>query len=361
MATYDLTQAELSGVISANLDASVRDFVLNFLFDDENSPGNSAFGHAQGMGHNNPPDDTIKVQISQGFQDLDKKAEALVLNNEHGVVETGGKLEAIIQNVSGDSDLRVTGHQDVLVATGIGDNFVDMQNSGDDIVLTGSGQDTVFDGAGNDTILAGNGNDSIAGGDGNEQLFDGEAGNDTIFGGDGNFDTLSGGDGRDVLFGGDGDNQLLQGGNQNDQLFGGDGDRNLLSGGTGADTIFGGDGDNNTLTGGDGADQIAVGSGANQMVDGGAGNDTIWAGEGGNTLFGGGGDDTFEINNHMGDSTIVGGGGHNTIDFNDRLQADVDSMETIAGQTTITFTDGQTITASQVQDLVFSDGTQHLP
>jgi hypothetical protein len=36
-------------------------------------------------------------------------------------------------------------------------------------------------------------------------------------------------------------------------------------------------------------------------------------------------------------------------------------METIAGQTTITFTDGQTITASQVQDLVFSDGTQHLP
>ena len=159
MATYDLTQAELSGVISGNLDASVRDFVLNYLFDDENSPGNSAFGHAQGMGHNNPPDDTIKVQISQGFQELDKKAEALVLNNEHGVVETGGKLEAIIQNVSGDSDLRVTGNQDVLVATGTGDNFVDMQNTGDDIVLTGSGQDTVFDGAGNDTILAGDGND----------------------------------------------------------------------------------------------------------------------------------------------------------------------------------------------------------
>jgi Ca2+-binding RTX toxin-like protein len=135
----------------------------------------------------------------------------------------------------------------------------------------------------------------------------------------------------------------------------------LLLGGTGSDTIFGGDGANNTISGGDGHDQIAVGDGADQMVDGGNGNDTIWAGEGGNTLFGGGGNDTFEINDHMGDSTIIGGGGHNTIDFNDRLQADVDSMETIAGQTTITFTDGQTITASQVQDLVFSDGTQHLP
>ena len=64
MATYDLTQAELSGVISANLDASVRDFVLNFLFDDDSSndggPGNSAVrsqSHArqsgqQFLGHN---------------------------------------------------------------------------------------------------------------------------------------------------------------------------------------------------------------------------------------------------------------------------------------------------------------------
>ena len=98
------------------------------------------------------------------------------------------------------------------------------------------------------------------------------------------------------------------------------------------------------------------------MVDGGNGNDTIWAGEGGNTLFGGGGDDTFEINSHTGDSTIFGGAGHNTIDFNDRSFAlDVDTMETIAGQTTITFTDGQTFTVSEVQDLVFSDGTQNLP
>jgi Ca2+-binding RTX toxin-like protein len=357
MATYDLTQAELSGVISGNLDASVRDFVLNFLFDEDSSgndggPGNSEFGRSHmpgspgnsefGLGHNQPPADTVTVQISDTFEPLNPQADVLVLNNAHGTVETKGQLDAIVQNVSGDSDLRVTGNQDVLVATGIGNNFVDMQNAGDDIVLTGSGSDTILDGNGNDTILGGNGNDFIDGGDGEEQLFDGEAGRDTIFGGDGNFDTVSGGDGNDSLVGGDGDNQLLMGG-------------------TGLDTIFGGDGANNTLSGGDGHDQIAVGDGADQFVDGGAGNDTIWAGEGGNTLFGGGGDDTFEINNHMGDSTIVGGGGHNTIDFNDRLQADVDSMETIAGQTTITFTDGQTITASQVQDLVFSDGTQHLP
>jgi Ca2+-binding RTX toxin-like protein len=359
MATYDLTQAELSAAISGNLDASVRDFVLNFLFDEDSSgsddgPGNSEFGRSHmpgspgnsefGLGHNQAPD-TITVQISDTFEPLNPQADALVLNNAHGTVEAKGQLDAIIQNVSGDSDLRVTGNQDLLVATGTGDNFVDMQGAaGDDIVLTGSGNDTINDGKGNDTILGGAGNDFIDGGEGEEQLFDGEAGRDTIFGGDGNFDTVSGGDGNDSLVGGDGDNQLL-------------------TGGTGADTIFGGDGASNTLSGGDGADQIAMGDGEDQFADGGAGSDTIWAGEGGgNTLFGGTGDDTFNVTPDAGDSTIVGGGGNNTIDFGDLASTDVEIGDTIAGQTTITFNDsGETLTVSEIQDLVFTDGTQHLP
>jgi Ca2+-binding RTX toxin-like protein len=345
MATYDLTQAELSAAINGNLDASVRDFVLNFLFD-EDSSANAQFGLSQAMGHNGPPgDDTVTVQISDGFQPLNPQAEALLLNSDHGVVEAKGQLDAIIQNVSGDSDLRVTGHQDLLVATGIGDNFVDMQGAaGDDIVLTGSGNDTIQDGKGNDTILSGDGNDLIVGGDGKEeQLFDGGAGSDTIYGGEGNFDTIAGGDGSDSLIGGDGDNQLIEGGN-------------------GADTIFGGDGENNTLIGGTGADQIAVGDGDNQLVDGGGGSDTIWAGEGDSTLFGGTGDDTFNVTGDTGESTIVGGGGNNTIDFGDLASTDVTIGDTIAGTTTITFNDGgQTLTVSQVQDLVFTDGTQHLP
>ena len=44
MATYDLTQTELSALLTGNLDASVRDFVVNYLFDDENSHSKGAGG-----------------------------------------------------------------------------------------------------------------------------------------------------------------------------------------------------------------------------------------------------------------------------------------------------------------------------
>jgi Ca2+-binding RTX toxin-like protein len=137
--------------------------------------------------------------------------------------------------------------------------------------------------------------------------------------------------------------------------------RQVLIGGSDDDTIFGGNGASDTLSGGAGRDQIAAGNGQNQVVDGGAGNDTIWAGEGGNTLFGGQGDDTFEITSHVGDSTIMGGDGHNIIDFGDRASADATISDTIAGTTTITFSDGQTFTVSAVQDLVFTDTTKPLP
>ena len=108
-------------------------------------------------------------------------------------------------------------------------------------------------------------------------------------------------------------------------------------------------------------DQIAAGDGEDQTLDGGAGNDTLWAGDGENTLFGGEGDDRFELDSTTGNDTVVGGLGENTIDFNDRASTDVDSIETVAGTTTITFTDGQIITTTQIQELVFSDTTQTIP
>jgi hypothetical protein len=78
MATYDLTQAELSGVISANLDASVRDFVLNFLFNEDGSaspvsaPQDVPAG--PGMGDNfadtqNATDNMILTSQDTGFND----------------------------------------------------------------------------------------------------------------------------------------------------------------------------------------------------------------------------------------------------------------------------------------------------
>ena len=36
MATYDLTQVELSALLTGNIDPSVREFVLNYLFDPDN-------------------------------------------------------------------------------------------------------------------------------------------------------------------------------------------------------------------------------------------------------------------------------------------------------------------------------------
>ena len=37
MATYDLTQVELSALLTGNIDPSVRDFVLNYLFDPDST------------------------------------------------------------------------------------------------------------------------------------------------------------------------------------------------------------------------------------------------------------------------------------------------------------------------------------
>jgi hypothetical protein len=56
MATYDLTQVELSALLTGNIDPSVREFVLSYLFDPDN-PENNGNGHGHddddhpGMGH----------------------------------------------------------------------------------------------------------------------------------------------------------------------------------------------------------------------------------------------------------------------------------------------------------------------
>jgi Ca2+-binding RTX toxin-like protein len=100
---------------------------------------------------------------------------------------------------------------------------------------------------------------------------------------------------------------------------------------------------------------IYAGGGAHQLVYGGSGNDTIWAGSGGDSLFGGSGNDVFHIDTHHGNDTVDGGSGHSVIDFDTRDSTDVHSIHTTGGVTIITFTDGQTITATHVQDLVFHD------
>ena len=54
MATYDLTQVELSALLTGNIDPSVREFVLNYLFDpDADNPMGTVMVH----GHDDDDDD----------------------------------------------------------------------------------------------------------------------------------------------------------------------------------------------------------------------------------------------------------------------------------------------------------------
>ena len=99
---------------------------------------------------------------------------------------------------------------------------------------------------------------------------------------------------------------------------------------------------------------------AHQLIEGGNGNDTIYAGTGGDTLLGGNGNDTFHIDSHTGNDTVDGCGGTNTIDFDNRSSKDIASLHTSGGQTVIHFTDGQVVNVSHVENLVFTNTTEHL-
>jgi Ca2+-binding RTX toxin-like protein len=86
----------------------------------------------------------------------------------------------------------------------------------------------------------------------------------------------------------------------------------------------------------------------------------MYAGTGGDTLNGGAGNDTFHIDSTHGNDTIDGGAGHNTVDFDKLASTDINSLHTSGGETTIHFNDGQTVTVSHVENLVFTDKTEHL-
>jgi Ca2+-binding RTX toxin-like protein len=287
MATYDLDRTELNDLLKPNIDPMVRTAVLDYLFSDH---GHQHLGHygLDTSGHDGSTD-KIEVQISDGTDPLDPKADALVLTGTDNSVTTDANLKAIIENVATDTTLTVDGTHSVFVAMGNGNDLVRLEDSGNDTVYGGAGQDSIYGGAGNDLLVAGAGS---------HQLLEGGDGNDTLWGGAGGYDSLYGGAGNDV---------------------------------------------------------IHAGAGAHQFVDSGTGNDTIWAGSGNDTLVGGGGNDVFHIDPNSGNDTIDGGSGHSIIDFDHFSSTDVKSIGESGGVTVITFTDGQTITATNIQEFVFTD------
>lgn len=354
MATYDLNRAELNSLLAANhIDPLVRQSIIDYLQDD-------GFLHDHGS----------TVQAQEGGT-LDFNTQVLLVDSPTATVATDPNLQVIVDLA--DANLTVTGSDPVLVATGRGDDYVDMTgSSGNDVVMAGSGNDTILGGTGADTIIGGNGNDSLVAGSGGNQLLDGS--NRTLdgwggLGGDhGHHDDDShpghgddhshGSGGNDTLIGGSGEFDTLLGGGGNDSLIAGSGNHQLLSGGDGDDTLRGGTGDSDTLIGGSGKDILIGGIGSNQLLQGNGGNDTFFAGTGGDTLVGGGGNDTFNvaIANLGGNDTILGGGGHDKVVFDDSVH--LATISTSNGVTTVQFgATSQTITISGVEQLVFTDHT----
>jgi len=315
MALYDLNRSQLSSLLlSNNIDHSVTKSVINYLVDD-------------GLLHGH----TVAVQ--EGGAGLDPSAQVLIVDSPTAAVAIDPNLMAIVDIA--DADLTVTGSGDLLIATGSDDDKVDLSGATGDLrVMTGSGNDTIVGGGGSETLVGGGGNDSIEAGSGDHQLLVGDGTN---------FDTLPGGD-HDH---GHNDRWLDGVGHAHDHD----------NSGFGNDTLVGGSGNWDTLVGGGGNDVLIGGAGTNQLLIGGGGNDTFFAGTGGDTLMGGAGNDTFNVSfvDGAGNDTIVGGGGHDKVVF-DVAYADA-TISTHHGTTTVAFGDGQTMTISGVEQLVFTDQT----
>lgn len=300
MATYDLDRTELNHLLSPNIDPAAQKAVIDYLLQ-KGTFEEHGHGHHHGDEHGHP---TIDVQISDGTDPVDPDAQLLVLTSETSTVTTGGDLKAIVENVAGDANLTVHGSNDVMIVTGAGNDHVTLQDTGDDIVIAGKGNDVIQLGAGEDSVYGGAGNDSLVGGTGGHQL---------------------------------------------------------LVGGDGSDTLLGGEGGHSTLVGGSGDDLLIAGSGGHMLLEGGRGNDTMYAGTGGDTMEGGGGNDLFHIAaDPHGHDTVDGGSGNDTIKFDDYASSQVNSMHTSHGETIITFKDGLQVTVTHVENLVFTDKTEHL-
>jgi Ca2+-binding RTX toxin-like protein len=317
---YDLDRTELNHLLSPNIDPGAQAAVIDYLLkngalegDDDDDRGLS-YGRERddddnrwGQQHHYGYNETVKVQETYDGVHLDPDAQVLDLTAAANSVTTDSALKVIVENTATDAHLTVHGADDVMIVGGAGDDSIDLSDThGDDIVLGGRGNDSITGGHGADSIYGGHGNDTIHAGDGDYQLIVGGDGSDTLWGGLGSHDTVMGGNGHDEIHGGAGAYQLLVGGGSND-------------------TMFAGVGDYDTVRGGDGDDLIHIAAHANghDTVDGGSGNDTL-------KLDG----------RSTGDLTQPFHGSH--------------------GETVLHFTDGQTVTVSNVENIVFTDKTFHI-
>jgi hypothetical protein len=343
MATYDLHRSGLNSLLASDhIDPSVRQAIINYLEDD----GLLRTHHS-----------TVSVQEgthpSHGTQ-------VLLVDTPNATVNTSSdpNLKAIVDISSGE--LKVTGPDNVIVATGPHVNLVDLSGTSGNVVVDAEGSDpsrhggNLFGDGGNySTLWGGHGDDGWSrgrdgdwgrhddgwggrGGDGWSGGRDGDWGrhDDGGWGHGGNFETIGGGrhegwpGGGGPAWGDHGHYSTLPGGHGDDRGQPGHGDDR------GHHDMHGGHGDHHEM--------------------GGGGTTTIVAGTGNDTLVGGDGNYLFEVGPHGGNDDIIGGKGNNTVVFDDRA-SDV-RMTTNHGVTTVTFGETyETVKLTGIQNIVFTD------
>lgn len=254
-----------------------------------------------------------------------------------------------------------------------------------DLIFGGGGADSIDGGTGNDIINGGNGADALLGGDGADEFVqEAGFGNDTITGGEGGLDndtirltqdinttTVLTGDEAGTITDGTSTATFTQ--IETIDLQGGDD----IVDASAADASI-------TVFGGAGADTI-TGSTADDVLDGEVGDDTIAGGAGADSMTGGFGDDTFIMEDGFGADTIngtetgevngdtidgsaltedvtvtftsdEGGGFNNGTDY--AVFGDIEQIETGAGDDTIIGYDGdQDVITGAGNDTITTTGT----
>ena len=300
-----------------------------------------------------------------------------------------GKLESLIdRNFSPGTEHAIIDaiKSAGIVTPGSGKTGVEVEKSSGSYTIPHNAQIFLDTGSRNTITINDDGAKLIAAGDGANHITDMGPGGDTLVGGAG-AESLRAMHGENMLIAGSGANTLV-GGAGHDTLIGGG--SSLLEAGSGGSTLLGGFGDqssndhghghghshhadlastpSDTLKGGQGDDLLQVSHGDNLLIAGG-GHDTIFGGDGQDTIFGGGHD---TINLNYGNEFVQGGSGSDVVNIGlhgndviyggkattvhtDQTSSSIKNEVDVHGVTTITFSNHQVLTVSNVT-IEFADG-----
>ncbi|MCL1104527.1 hypothetical protein L2749_04545 [Shewanella algicola] len=212
-------------------------------------------------------------------------------------------------------------------------------SNADDVITAFDWADTIKGGLGNDIIYGQGGDDKLYGDEGDD-ILKGGMGNDLLVGGEGN-DTLEGGNGSDRLEGGAGDDTLIS----FDDIY--DKSSKILIGGKGNDTIYGSFGnDTYQFNLGDGQDRIIATRKEQAYSNFTASNDTLIFGEGIAAA-----DLSFE--RHGDDILINVANGGDSITIENWFLSYTEHFLVNNFQ----FSDGSSLTVTEINDLVVQLGT----